>query len=89
VKHGSVQLPGTVLIGIAQSRSLRRFVDAQVAQLSFTCGQPASDLAQTLRMPQLAKQHRYHLRPARKTARVPLGLVLTYCTFKLDPGYQL
>src|SRR6266851_6672387 len=89
VKHGSEQLPGTMLIGITQSGPFRRLVDAQMAQLSLTGGQPARDLAQTLRMPQLAKQHRDHLRPAGETARMPLGLMFLYGGFELPPGNQL
>jgi hypothetical protein len=89
VKNGSEQLPGTMLIGITQSGPFRRLVDAQMAQLSLPCGQSTGDLAQTLRVPQLAKQHRDHLRPAGEAARMPLGLMLLYGGFELLPGNQL
>jgi hypothetical protein len=89
VKHGSEQLPGTMLVGIAQSGSFRRLVNAQMAQFSLTGGQTTRDLAQTLRMPQLAKQHRDHLRPTGESARMPLGLMLLYGGFELQSGNQL
>jgi hypothetical protein len=89
VEYGLEQLPWAVFIGIAQSRALRRFLNAQMTQLPFTGGQPAGDFAQTLRMPQLAKQHRDQLRPTCKTSGMPLRAMLLYRAFKLVPGNQL
>ena len=79
------QLPGPVLICVAQCGAFRRLGDAQVAKFSFTRRQTASDLAQALGVSNLAKQHGDHLRPTGKAARMPLGLMLPYCGFKLQP----
>jgi len=89
IEYRLEQLPRPVLVGVTQRGALRRLFNAQMAQFPFTGGQPAGDLAQTLRVPQLAKQHRDHLRPAGETARMPLGLVLLYGRFKLRSRDQL
>src|SRR5665213_781136 len=57
-------------------------------QFAFAGRQPARDLAQTLRVTQLAKHHRDHLGPVRKASRVPLGLMILYRNLKLLPRNQ-
>src|SRR5882672_3250333 len=89
VEHRFIQLPRTVLVGIAQSGSLGNILHAQMAQLSLTRRQPAGDLAQALGVAQLAKQHGDHLRPTGKASGVPLGLVLLHGRFKLHSWNQL
>src|SRR5665213_871957 len=58
-------------------------------QFAFAGRQPARDLAQSLRVTQLAKHHRDHLGPVRKASRVPLGLMILYRNLKLLPRNQL
>jgi hypothetical protein len=52
-------------------------------QLAFAGRKPARDLAQALRVAQLAEQHRDQLRPTAEAARMTLGFML------LDPGLKL
>jgi hypothetical protein len=45
-------------------------------QLAHAAGKPVADIAQRIRVRQLAKQHRDQLRPATETFRRPFGAVL-------------
>lgn len=83
-KQGLVDLPGPVLVGVGQCRMLGRFPHVEVAQL--TLGRPQSlfDIAQTLGLSQLAKQHRHERVPRAETARMALAAmrihsVLEHC----------
>ena len=89
VEDSFVQLPGMMFIGVAQRRSFGRIGDTQMTQLSLACRQPTGNLAQALRVTQLAEQHRDHLRPTGKTACVPLGFVPLYRSLKLKARNQL
>jgi len=89
LEHGLEQRPWTVLVGVGQRGALRRGIDAQVAELPFAGRQSAGDLAQCLRMPQLAKQHRNELGPAAKATCVALSLMLSYSGLKLQAGELL
>jgi len=60
-----------------------------VLQLAFGGRQAATDLAQRLGSPELAKQHRHKLIPAAEPARMPLGLMLLNQSFKLQSRKQL
>ena len=77
MEHGLVQLPGAVLIGVAEGRSPGRFLDAQVAQFAFARRQASGDLSQALGVTQLAKQHGDELGSTAEAPRVALGLVLS------------
>ncbi len=83
-----IQLPGTVRIGIRERRPLRGG-DPELRQPAFTARQPAADLAQRVRAPQLAEQHRDKLAPAREPPRVPLGLRLHHEVLKVRPRKEL
>ena len=50
-----IQLPGPVLIGVSQGGTLGSLGQTEVPQLAFAGGQSAADLAQRLRLPELAK----------------------------------
>ncbi len=73
LKHGPVELPRPVLIGVGQRRPRRRR-NPQVAQFPLAAGQAPADFAQGVGPPQLAEQHRHKLAPAGEPARMPLGI---------------
>src|SRR5437870_5364639 len=89
IKHAAVQLPGPVLIGIGQGRTLGRIGQSQVSQLAFAGGQPAANLAQRLRPSQVAEQHGHELSPATEPAGMTLGPVLGDRLLELVAGKQL
>src|SRR5208282_1453249 len=89
IKHGAVQLPGPVFVGIGQGGALGRIGQSQVPQLAFAGGQPAANLAQRLRPPQVTEQHGHELSPATETTGMTLGPVLGNGLFKLVAGKQL
>jgi len=53
-------------------------------QFPFTAGQSAANLAQCVRSPQLAKQHRHELSPTRETLRATLGLMFLNGLFEFQ-----
>jgi hypothetical protein len=57
------QLPWTMGIGIGKGGLVGGRLDTQVPQFSQTAGQAGADLAQTLGLGYLAKQHGYKLVP--------------------------
>ncbi len=63
IKHGAVQLPGPMLVGIGQGGALGRIGQPQVPQLAFAGGQSAANLAQGVRPCQVAEQHGHELAP--------------------------
>ena len=83
-----VQNPRAVCIGVGQCGARRRR-DPQVRQAAFTAGEPAADLAQRLRAPQLAEQHRHELPPTRKAARMALSAGGTDDALELVTGKEL
>ena len=89
IKHGAVQLPRPMFVGIGQGGALGRIGQSQVPQLAFAGGQSAADLAQRLRPPQVTEQHGHKLAPATEPAGVTLGPVLGNGLFKLVAGKQL
>jgi len=60
-----------------------------MAQLAFAGGQPAADLAQRLRLPELAKQHGNELTPTGETTGVTFGAMLLHRAFKIVAGKEL
>ncbi len=89
IKHGAVQLPGPMLVGIGQGGALGRIGQTQVPQLAFAGGQSAANLAQGLRPPQVTEQHGHELSPATEPASVALGPVLGDRLLELLAGKQL
>ncbi len=89
IKHGAVQLPGPMLVGIGQGGALGRIGQPQVPQLAFAGGQSAANLAQGLRPPQVTEQHGHELSLATKPASVALGPVLGDRLLELLAGKQL
>ena len=89
IKHGTVQLPRPMLIGIGQGGALGRIGQPQVPQLAFAGGQSAANLAQGLRPPQVTEQHGQELAPATEPASVALGPVLGDRLLELLAGKQL
>jgi hypothetical protein len=53
-----------MLVGISQRGFIRRHADSEVNQFAQTTGKPVADLAQRVRVRQLAEQHCNQLRPA-------------------------
>jgi hypothetical protein len=60
-----------------------------MAEFALAGRQSASDLAQRLRVSQLAKQHRHELRPAAEAPGMALRLVLSDGSLNLEPQEQL
>ena len=89
IEHRLKQLPGTMFVGVGQGGPLRSLPHAQLLQLAFATGQAATDLAQRVRLAQLAKQHGDELRPAIEPARMPLCLGGNNGPLKIGPGKQL
>src|SRR5215472_13176085 len=89
MKHGLVQLPRPMLVGIAQRRACGRFRQAQVLQLPLAGLQSFGDLAQRLGLRQLAEQHGNQLPPTGEATRMPLCLVLAHCGFEAIARDQL
>src|ERR1022692_1865316 len=89
IKHGAVQLPGPMLVGIGQGGALGRIGQPQVPQLAFAGGQSAANLAQGLRPPQVTEQHGHELSPTTEPASVALGPVLGDRLLELLAGKQL
>ena len=87
-EHALIQLPRAVLVGVGQRRAARRRFHTEMSQFAFRTGQPAADLAQRLRLGELAEQHRDELRPAAETPCVALGVVLAYGLFKFSARKQ-
>ena len=75
LKQCLVEFPRPILISVGQGGFLRRHGHPQMLQLPFATCQAATNLAQGMRPPQLAKQHRQELPPTGETPRVPLGFV--------------
>ena len=89
IKHGAVQLPGPVFIGIGQSGAFGRIRQTQVPQLTFAGGQAATNLAQRLRPSQVTEQHGHELSPATEPASMTLGPVQGDRLLELLAGKQL
>ena len=60
-----------------------------MCELAFAACQAAANLAQRVRAPQLAEDHRHELPPARESARMPLGLGRDHGLLKVDPRKEL
>ena len=67
-----------MFVGVSQRGLIRRSVDSEVNQLAQTTGQPVADLAQRVRVSQLAEQHRHQLRPATEALGGPFGPVFPH-----------
>ena len=88
VKNLFVQLPGSMLIGIAEGGALGRS-DSKMMQFSFTASQTSADLPQAMSTAQLAKQHGHKLSPAAETACMALGFGLQDQLLKLPARKKL
>src|SRR5947209_5474170 len=89
LEYTLVKLPGPVLVGIGQSRALRRRGHAQMFEFAFAGGQSLSDLVEAMGPPQLTEQHGDELAPAGKAARMALGLVFLDRQLELASRKQL
>jgi len=89
MKHGAVQPPGPVFVGIGQGGALGRIGQTQVPQLTFAGSHSAENLAQGLRPSQVAEQHGHELAPTTEPAGMTLGPVLGDRLLELVAGKQL
>ena len=78
IKQLLIQRRGPMLVGIRQRGFIRRHADSEMNQLAQTTGQPVADLAQRVRVSQLAEQHRDQLRPATEAFGCSFGTVLLH-----------
>lgn len=78
-----------MFVGVSQGGTLGRVGQSQVAQLAFAGGQPAANLTQRLRSPQMAEQHSHELSPATEPAGVALAPLLDHGPLKLGARKQL
>src|SRR5439155_2015075 len=83
------QFPVTMRIGVGQSGTLGSVVQPQMPQLAPAGGQAPADLAQRVRLPELAKQHGDELAPTGEAARVALGSMPAHQLFELPTRKQL
>jgi len=75
-------------VGVGK-RGARRRLDAQVSKLALAALQPAFNLAQRMRSPQLAEKHGHELTPTGKPLRSMLGTGLPDHALKLNTWNQL
>jgi len=61
----------------------------EMRQLALATRQAAADLAERVRAPELGEQHRDKLVPARKAARMPLGLRVLDGALEFGPRKKL
>ena len=78
-----------MLVGISQGGLIRRYVDSEMNQLAQTTGQPVADLAQRVRVSQLAEQHCDQLRPATEAFGGTFGAVFLHQRRELQTGEML
>ena len=83
VEHDLIERPGAVGIGVGERRPRRRR-DPEMRELALAARQPAADLAQRMRPPELREQHRHELVPAGEPAGMPLGVRLLHGALKVD-----
>jgi hypothetical protein len=87
-KDSLVELPGSVLIGISQSRTTGS-TDAQMFQFAFTASQPSGNLSKRMGSAQLTEEHGYKLPPTSKSS----GMAFSFCfhngLLELDSRKQL
>src|ERR1019366_2095248 len=83
------QFPRPMLIGVGQRGSLGCHRHPQMLQLPLATRQAAANLAQRMRLSQLAKQHGHELAPTGETPRVPFSLVLLDRLFEIPAREQL
>jgi hypothetical protein len=74
-KHGLIEFPGTMLVGVGQGGFGWRLAQAQMLQFAFGGRQSLRDFTQAVRPPQLAEQHGDELPPTGKASRMALGFV--------------
>jgi hypothetical protein len=67
-----------MLVGIGQGGLIRRQPDPEVHQFARAAGQPVANIAQRVRVCELAEQHCHQLRPATESFRGTLGIVFLY-----------
>src|ERR1017187_1456002 len=89
LEHRLVQLPRPMLIGVGQGGSLGCHRHPQMLQLPLATRQAVANLAQRMRLSQLAKQHGHELAPTGETPRVPFSLVLLDRLFEIPAREQL
>src|ERR1039457_7048429 len=89
LEHRLVQLPRPMLIGVGQGGSPGCHRHPQMLQLPLATRQAAANLAQRMRLSQLAKQHGPELAPTGETPRVSFSLVLLDRLFEIPAREQL
>jgi hypothetical protein len=88
VEHRLIQLPRPMLVGVGERRP-GRGRDAQMRETALATGQPADDLTQRLRLPEVAEQHGDELPPARKAPCVTLRVRLFNRALKFGARKQV
>jgi hypothetical protein len=86
LKHGLVERPGAVGIGICERGAFRRNANAQVLKLAFAASQSSADLAEAMSPAKLAEQHGDELAPARKSFGCVVGTMLFHGLFEFKTG---
>src|ERR1039458_10297645 len=89
VPTGKTACPSSDLIGVGQGGSPGCHRHPQMLQLPLATRQAAANLAQRMRLSQLAKQHGSELAPTGETPRVPFSLVLLDRLFEIPAREQL
>ncbi len=86
LKHGLVERPGTVGIGICESGAFRGNGNAQVLRLALGTGQSSADLPQAVSPAKLTEEHGDKLAPARKSFGSVVGAVLFHRLYEFKAG---
>jgi len=80
-----VELPRPVRVRVRQRRALRRLLQPQMHHLAQRRAQPAADLPQRVRRPQLTEQHRHELVPTAEALRPSLRIQFPHRTVEPVP----
>jgi hypothetical protein len=79
-----IQLGGAMFIGVREGGFIRRHADSEMHQLAEAAGESVADLAQRVRMSQLAKQHRDQLRSATEAFGRPFCFMFFHQSRELE-----
>jgi hypothetical protein len=88
-KHGLVERPGAVGIGVCESGSFRGNANAQVLKLAFAARQSSADLAKAMSATELAEEHGDKLAPAGESFGSVIGTMLFNGLFEFETGKEL
>jgi hypothetical protein len=83
------QGPRTMLVGVRQGRALGRTRHPEMLQFAFATRQPATDLAQRMGPPEVAKQHCHELRPTVEATSMSLRSGLSHRPLKIRAWKKL